>query len=102
MKYGYFDDENREYVITRPDTPAPWANYLGSTDYGAIISNSAGGYSFASQGQTGVYCATILIISTSLEDTFIYGMMNRKITGQLHGSPLARIFLYIRASAGMA
>lgn len=53
MKYGYFDDENREYVITRPDTPAPWANYLGSTDYGAIISNSAGGYSFRKSGANG-------------------------------------------------
>ena len=47
MKYGYFDDENKEYVITRPDTPEPWANYLGSPEYGALISNNAGGYSFA-------------------------------------------------------
>ena len=43
MQYGYFDTQNREYVITRPDTPAPWANYLGSTEYGAIISGNAGG-----------------------------------------------------------
>lgn len=47
MRYGYFDDEKREYVIDRPDTPAPWANYLGSPEYGAVISNNAGGYSFA-------------------------------------------------------
>ena len=53
MKYGFFDDEKREYVITRPDTPAPWANYLGSPDYGAIISNNAGGYSFAKSGANG-------------------------------------------------
>lgn len=53
MQYGYFDDENREYVITRPDTPAPWANYLGSPEYGAIISNNAGGYSFAKSGANG-------------------------------------------------
>lgn len=53
MKYGYFDDKNREYVITRPDTPAPWANYLGSPEYGAIISNNAGGYSFAKSGANG-------------------------------------------------
>lgn len=53
MKYGYFDDENREYVITRPDTPAPWANYLGSPEYGAIISNNAGGYSFVKSGANG-------------------------------------------------
>ncbi len=53
MRYGYFDDEKREYVITRPDTPAPWANYLGSPEYGAIISNNAGGYSFAKSGANG-------------------------------------------------
>lgn len=53
MKYGYFDDENREYVIDRPDTPAPWVNYLGSPEYGAIISNNAGGYSFAKSGANG-------------------------------------------------
>jgi cellobiose phosphorylase len=46
MKFGHFDDEAREYVITRPDTPRPWSNYLGSVEYGAIITNHAGGYSF--------------------------------------------------------
>ncbi len=46
MRYGYFDDERREYVITRPDTPLPWINYLGSQDYFGLISNTAGGYSF--------------------------------------------------------
>lgn len=46
MKYGYFDDDNREYVITRPDTPQPWINYLGCEAYFGIISNTAGGYSF--------------------------------------------------------
>ena len=44
MKYGYFDDDAKEYVITRPDTPQSWSNYLGSTEYGAIITNNAGGY----------------------------------------------------------
>jgi len=44
--YGYFDDEAREYVITRPDTPLPWINYLGAEDFFGIISNCAGGYSF--------------------------------------------------------
>ncbi|XCP84430.1 N,N'-diacetylchitobiose phosphorylase [Roseburia hominis] len=53
MKYGYFDDKNREYVIERPDTPSPWVNYLGSPEYGAIISNNAGGYSFAKSGANG-------------------------------------------------
>ena len=53
MKYGYFDDKNREYVITRPDTPEAWANYLGSPEYGALISNNAGGYSFVKSGANG-------------------------------------------------
>ena len=53
MQYGFFYDKKREYIITRPDTPAPWANYLGSPEYGAIISNNAGGYSFAKSGANG-------------------------------------------------
>ena len=46
MRYGYFDDTNREYVITRPDTPLPWINYLGVDSYCGLMSNTAGGYSF--------------------------------------------------------
>ena len=46
MKYGHFDDKNQEYVITQPNTPLPWINYLGSEAYFALISNTAGGYSF--------------------------------------------------------
>ncbi|MGL4929194.1 MAG: GH36-type glycosyl hydrolase domain-containing protein [Plesiomonas sp.] len=46
MKYGYFDNDNREYVITRPDVPAPWTNYLGVNDFCTVISHNAGGYSF--------------------------------------------------------
>lgn len=53
MQYGYFDDENREYVITRPDTPVSWSNYLGSLEYGGIITNNAGGYSFVKSGADG-------------------------------------------------
>jgi cellobiose phosphorylase len=53
MQYGQFDAQAREYIITRPDTPAPWANYLGSPAYGAIISNNAGGYSFVKSGAAG-------------------------------------------------
>jgi cellobiose phosphorylase len=53
MQYGYFDESAREYVITNPDTPAPWANYLGSPAYGAIITQSAGGYSFVKSGAAG-------------------------------------------------
>ncbi len=46
MKFGYFDDPHREYVITQPDTPLPWINYLGCQAYFGIVSNTAGGYSF--------------------------------------------------------
>ncbi len=46
MRYGYFDDESREYVITQPDTPLPWINYLGSEQYFGLLSNTAGGYTF--------------------------------------------------------
>ncbi len=46
MKYGHFDDETREYVITRPDTPLPWINYIGCQDYFGILSATAGGYSY--------------------------------------------------------
>lgn len=46
MKYGYFDDKDREFVITRPDTPMPWINYLGCDEYCGLMSNTAGGYSF--------------------------------------------------------
>lgn len=46
MKYGHFDDASREYVITQPDTPLPWINYLGSEAYFGLMSNTAGGYSF--------------------------------------------------------
>ncbi len=53
MQYGYFDDNAKEYVITRPDTPQSWSNYLGSTEYGAIITNNAGGYGFYKSGARG-------------------------------------------------
>jgi len=46
MEYGHFDDRNREYVITKPDTPLPWINYLGTEEYFGLISNTAGGCSF--------------------------------------------------------
>ena len=54
MQFGHFDDAKKEYVIDRPDTPKSWTNYLGTTRYGAVISNNAGGYSFfqsAAQGR---------------------------------------------------
>jgi cellobiose phosphorylase len=46
QRYGFFDDDHREYVITRPDTPVPWINYLGTDGYYGIVSNTAGGYSW--------------------------------------------------------
>jgi cellobiose phosphorylase len=46
MQYGYFDDEAREYVITRPDTPYPWINYLGCENFYGLFSNTSGGYCF--------------------------------------------------------
>ncbi len=53
VRYGYFDDTAKEYVVTRPDTPLSWSNYLGTTDYGGIITNNAGGYSFTRSGARG-------------------------------------------------
>ncbi len=44
--FGHFDDTSREYVITRPDTPWPWINYMGTEDFFSLISNTAGGYCF--------------------------------------------------------
>jgi cellobiose phosphorylase len=46
MRYGYFDDDRREYVISRPDTPVPWINYLGTDGHFGTISNTAGGFSW--------------------------------------------------------
>jgi cellobiose phosphorylase len=46
MRYGYFDDDRREYVITRPDTPVPWINYLGTEEHFGTVSNTAGGFSW--------------------------------------------------------
>jgi cellobiose phosphorylase len=53
MQFGHFDDGAREYVITRPDTPRSWSNYLGSRLYGGIITQGAGGYSFYKSGGEG-------------------------------------------------
>ena len=53
MRYGYFDDEHREYVIERPDGPVSWTNYLGVTDLATVISHNAGGYSFYKSAEHG-------------------------------------------------
>ena len=72
MQYGYFDLKNKEYVITRPDTPAPWANYLGSPEYGAIISNNAGGYSFEKSGANGRHLRYRFNTNISVPGRYIY------------------------------
>ncbi|HIV10873.1 MAG TPA: N,N'-diacetylchitobiose phosphorylase [Candidatus Faeciplasma avium] len=72
MRYGYFDIANKEYVITRPDTPAPWSNYLGSPAYGAIISNNAGGYSFVQSGANGRLIRYRFNSSMALPGRYIY------------------------------
>jgi N,N'-diacetylchitobiose phosphorylase len=53
MKYGYFDDQNREYVIERPDIPVSWTNYIGVKDMCTVISHNAGGYSFYKSAEHG-------------------------------------------------
>ena len=79
MKYGYFDNENREYVITNPATPAPWVNYLGSPEYGAIISNNAGGYSFAKSGANGRILRYVF-------NNFTFAMTDHQTSGLHPGS----------------
>ena len=46
MKFGYFNDQDREFIITSPATPLPWINYLGNEGFFSLISNTCGGYSF--------------------------------------------------------
>lgn len=53
MRYGHFDDANREYVITHPDTPMSWVNYMGTGEYCGLISNNAAGYSFYKSPKSG-------------------------------------------------
>ena len=72
MKYGHFDLENKEYIITNPATPAPWANYLGSPEYGAIISNNAAGYSFVKSGANGRITRYRFNSSMALPGRYIY------------------------------
>ena len=95
--------KKKEYVITRPDTPAPWVNYLGSPEYGAIVSNNAGGYSFAKSGANGRILRLLFLISLiSREDIFISGIMTQKIIGQHPGSRLAKISVSIKVNVIMA
>ena len=92
MRFGYFDECNKEYVIDRPDTPAPWANYLGSPEYGAIISNNAGGYSFVKSGANG---RILRYVFNNFDQPgryiYIFVTMTIKTFGQHHGNLLGRI-----------
>ncbi|MCL2054917.1 MAG: N,N'-diacetylchitobiose phosphorylase [Oscillospiraceae bacterium] len=72
MNYGRFDLEKKEYVITKPNTPAPWANYLGSPEYGAIISNNAAGYSFVKSGANGRILRYRFNTNIALPGRYIY------------------------------
>ena len=101
MRYGYFDEEKKEYVITRPDTPAPWVNYLGSPEYGAIVSNNAGGYSFAKSGANGRILRYIFN-QFDQPGRYISGIMTQKIIGQHPGSRLAKISVSIKVNVIMA
>jgi cellobiose phosphorylase len=96
MQYGHFDDSAREYVITRPDTPRPWSNYLGSTAYGAIITNHAGGYSFYRSAATGRFLR-LRFNSMPLDQPGRYFYLRDRVSGdfwsaswQPVGKPLER------------
>ena len=88
MQYGYFDDAAKEYVITRPDTPQSWSNYLGSTEYGAIITNNAGGYGFYKSGARGRFLR-LRFNSVPMDQPgryFTCAMIKAAITGPPPGS----------------
>lgn len=101
MNYGHFDLENKEYVITRPDTPSAWANYLGSPEYGAIISNNAGGYSFVKSGANGrvIRYRFNAVPNDSPADMYISRTLRTMISGRLRGRPYASPSTATRASA---
>lgn len=83
MQFGYFDDELREYVITRPDTPLLWINYLGCEEYFGIISNTAGGYSFSKSHSHLGYITNNSILKMTLRITLritssLSGLINKR------------------------
>lgn len=91
MKYGYFDNENREYVITRPDVPAPWTNYLGTEKFCTVISHNAGGYSFYNSPEYNRVTKFRPNATFDRQDTtFTCVMMRQVITGQSLGNQLRR------------
>ncbi len=105
MKYGHFDLKKKEYVITRPDTPAPWCNYLGSPAYGAIISNNAGGYSFVQSGANGRISRYRFNSTMALPGRYIYIRDNDNkdywsATWQPVGKPLEQYISEVRHGTG--
>ena len=86
MQYGYFDDEKREYVITRPDTPAPWAIILVPGIWCDHFQTTQADTALQNQVQTEEFFVTFLTILISREDTFTSEMRMKMISG-LH--PLA-------------
>lgn len=87
MKYGYFDNENREYVITRPDVPAPWTNYLGTEKFCTVISHNAGAIRSTTRQNTTVLLNSARMRPSIAQDiTFICVMMKQGITGQSLGN----------------
>ena len=92
--------KKRRNMITDRATPAPWANYLGSPAYGAIISNNAGGYSFVKSSANGrILRYAYLMPRISQADIYICVITTPVITGRHHGSLSARALMYICANA---
>lgn len=101
MNYGHFDEKNREYVITRPDTPSAWANYLGSPEYGAIISNNAGGTALLNRELTDVLSATALTAfpTISRADMFISRTWRTETFGRAPGRLCASLWTALSRNA---
>lgn len=100
MKFGYFEDKNKEYVITSPKTPLPWINYLGCEDFFSLISNTGGGYSFYKDAS---FCAspdtaTITFLWIPTDITTILTKTGR--CGILAGCPLRQSLTAMSAATG--
>ena len=108
MQYGYFDDEKKEYVITKPDTPRSWTNYIGDTKYGGVITNNAGGYSFyKSAGQGRITRFRFNSIPMDQPGRYIYLRDNDKndfwsASWQPVGKPLDKFKSEVRFGTGYA
>jgi len=102
MRYGHFDDQRREYVITRSDTPLPWINYLGSEAYFGLISNTAGGTPSIAMPACGASPATATTTSPwiAADATFTCGTTTQGSSGPLPGGPLAMSWRTTFAATG--